>query len=206
MRAITLLLVALVAGCSSRPATVRPVDIDPSAASAEAMRLYDADKDGFLTDKEMTAVPGVLSAKGFYDTDSDGRVSREEFRQRLAKWNEQAMGFRDLTIQVQLDGQPMSDGEVLLEPEPYLGAAVKPAKGRMRPDGSVSVSVAPEDLPAAIKARGLVVYGVTGGTYKVRITGTKKPLPSKFNDKSEVGLEVATDTVRANAALDLKSK
>ncbi len=193
-------------GCSGGPKPVDPVDVDSSSAAAQALELYDANGDGSLDDSELGAVPGIRDAKSFYDKDGDGLVSGDEIVARLDSWNEQGLGFRQLTIFITLDGKPLDGATVKLIPEPYLGDAVKPASGKTFSDGSVSVSVEPEDLPAALKSRGKNYYGVTGGTYKIELSAPSKKIPEKFSTATTLGVEVATDTIRANHYMNLKSK
>lgn len=193
-------------GCSGGPKTVAPVDVDPSSAAEQAMELYDSNSDGFLDDDELVAVPGILSAKSFYDKDTDGQISGQEIQDRLERWKELGLGFRPLTILITLDGKPLDAVDVKLIPEPYLGDAVKPASGKTMADGAVVVSVEPEDLPAALKSRPKKFHGVTGGTYKVELNNASQDLPAKFNTKTTLGVEVATDTILANYYMNLKSK
>ena len=192
-------------GCSTGPQAVEPVDVDPSSAATQAMTLYDANGDGSLDDDELSAVPGIQSAKLFYDKDHDGKVSADEIVARLQLWNEQGLGFRPLTLFVLLDGKPLADVEVQLLPEPYLGDAVKPAAGKTMADGSTNVTVEQEDLPAALKTRRKRFYGVTGGTYKIKILSASQDLPPKFHSETTLGVEVALDTIKANHYLNLKS-
>lgn len=193
-------------GCSTAPQAVEPVDVRPASAATQAMTMYDANGDSYLDDNELAAVPGIQTAKPFYDQDGDGKVSEDEIVARLQLWNEQGLGFRPLAIFVLLDGKPLANAEVKLIPEPYLGAAVKPAAGKTMPDGSVNVTVEREDLPAALKTRGKRFFGVTGGTYKIEILSASQDLPPKFNTETTLGVEVALDTIHANHYLNLQSK
>ncbi|MEQ8850010.1 hypothetical protein [Botrimarina sp.] len=207
MRSVTCLLMVLSVGCSYGPRAVRPVDVDPDEAAAEAMALYDADSDGSLAGEELLGVPGVVMAMRFYDADTDGRVTQEEIRERIAGWEDQGLGFKPMGVRVTLDGRPVADAEVKLIPEPYLGDAVKPAAGTTLPDGSANVSVKQEDLPAALKQRGRPFYGVTGGTYKIEITGGDTPIdPAKIDPSTPLGVEVAYDTIQTNFHLNLRSR
>ncbi len=203
---VLLAVSAVVMGCSGGPSRVGAVDVDPSSAAAEAMSMYDKNGDNTLDDGELLAVPGILMAKKHYDKDGNGQVSAEEIEARLEQWGEQGLGFRPLTIMIAIDGKPLGDTEVKLIPEPYLGDAVKPATGKTISDGTVSVSVEPEDLPDALKARKKNFYGVTGGTFKIELTSAKQELPAKFNTETTLGVEVALDTIRAVHYMNLKSK
>ena len=168
--------------------------------------MYDADGDGALAGDELKSVPGIASAVRAYDSDGDQRVSEQEIVDRLKLWREQGLGFRPLTIYFTLDGQPLDNVDVKLAPEPYLGDVVKPAYGTTRGDGSVTLSVTQDDLPPALKARGVPLYGVTGGTYKIVLTGGDRTLPAQFNDATEVGVEVAVDLIKAAHYVNLSSR
>ncbi|MGL4514884.1 MAG: hypothetical protein ACRCT8_17495 [Lacipirellulaceae bacterium] len=200
----SVLALATVAGCSGRPAAIRPVSIDAYDASQAALEAYDKNGDAKLDDAELVAVPAVLRYKGHYDKDGDGAVSGDEIRERLDAWADQGMGFRQLTAVVTLDGKPLAGADVLLEPEPFLGEGVKPAKGTTDADGVVNLSMDRADMPPQLAK--LPVSGVTGGTFKVRVTHATKKLPAKFNTATVFGEEVAFDTIREQAHIDLKSR
>jgi hypothetical protein len=194
---------ALLAGCSSTPSRVEMVDIDPDDAAAQAMSAYDANKDGRLVDDELHAVPGILKWKKLYDSDGDGAVSEAEIVARLEKWQSDKLAFRRLSAKVELDGRPLKGVEVTLTPESYLGPALKPAKGVTNRRGYATLTVSREDMPDAIKARGISISGVYPGTYRIELMRAGSSLTNFSRDGLPLGDEVAQDTVSTTIPIEL---
>lgn len=197
---------AFVAGCSSTPGRVEMVEIDPDEAAAQAMVLYDTNKDGNLADDELRAVPGILKWKKLYDADGNGSVSEAEIVARLEKWQSDKLGFRALSTKVTLNGRPVGDVEVKLTPESYLGESLKPARGLTNGSGYATLSVKPDDLPEVIKARGIKVQGVYPGTYRISISHPSGKLPSSGPGGELLGDEVARDTVDSAIPIELSTR
>jgi Ca2+-binding EF-hand superfamily protein len=191
-------------GCSNRPAAVKPVSVDAAEAGQAAISLYDRNSDSKLEASELTNVPGVLRYLGLYDTDKDGKVSADEFAARFKKWEQDQLGMRELVAIVTLDGKPLVGATVRFIPEPYLGPNVKPATGETDDQGIAMIAMSDEDTPERFRATS--VRGVTGGTYKVEVTHPEKKLPAKFNTETTLGEEVAVDTIRSSAFVQLKSQ
>lgn len=191
-------------GCSNQPAAIKPVEVDPYEASQQAIELYDTSDDGELSDEELSAVPAMARYKSLYDSDGNGMVSATEISKRLELWSDQGVGFRQLYVMVTLDGRPLSGAHVEFVPEPYLGEHVKPASGETGLDGMASIAVKREDMPPQIAK--LPISGLTGGSYKIKVTHPSQKLPPRFNDHTELGEEVAFDTTRERSVVNLKSK
>jgi hypothetical protein len=192
------------AGCSSRPSAIKPVDIDPDDAGRQAIELYDKTHDGVLSDEELAAVPGIAKYKDLYDQDDDGAVSQDEIATRLNLWSEQGLGFRPLNVVVVVDGRPLSNASLEFVPEPYLGPNVKRATGITDDGGMANLAVAVEDMPPALAH--LPIDGVMGGTFKVRVTHPSVKLPPRFNSETELGEEIAFDTIRERAVIRINTK
>ena len=195
---------ALGFGCSRGPKPIKPVNVNPGRASAQAMELYDADQDGQLDDDELRAVPGVAKYKSLYDLNGDGSVDRDEVADRLRTWKKEGLGFRQLPVMVLLDGQPLANAEVEFVPEPYLQPAVKPARGVTGSDGTADLSVADEDVPPELAH--LPITGVTGGTFKVKVTHPEKSIDAKYNTQTILGEEIAAETVLQRATIELSTR
>lgn len=196
----------VLAGCSGRPSAVDAVNIDPSAAAAKAIADNDKDSDGKLSVAELRSIPGMLKWKQLYDANSDGFVASEEIAGRLAKWQADKVGFRTLSANVMLDGRPVPNVQVVLTPEAYLGDAIKPAAGTTNERGFANLTVAPDDLPEAIKSRGIKVSGVYPGTYKIAVSLPQKKLPEVDDKGAPLGDEVARDTVNTSVNISLSSR
>ncbi len=202
--AAALTILAALSGCSRGPAAVRPVAVDSGDASRCAIEQYDKNGDGALDDAELAAVPGIKKHTDKYDKDGDGKISRDEIAGRIDLWAEQGMGIRSVDVVVRLDRQPLSGANVRLVPEPYLGDGPKEADGVTDASGFARLSVAKEDLPEALQKAHF--RGVFGGTYKIEITHPKRKLPEKLNVHTELGEEVARDTIGDRVELELTSR
>ncbi|MGD9634269.1 MAG: hypothetical protein AB7G28_20925 [Pirellulales bacterium] len=196
----------LLAGCSSTPTRVEMVEIDPDDAAAQAMAAYDANKDGRLADDELRAVPGILKWKQLYDTDGDGAVSQAEIVARIEKWQSDQLAFCSVSANVKLNGKPVKGVEVTLVPEAYLGPGLKRAKGVTNRRGNAVLTVASEDLPEAIKVRGISAMGAYTGTYRIELKHASINLPNVSRDGLQLGEEVARDTIDTTFRLDLATK
>ncbi len=192
-------------GCSNRPKAVEIVDVNPAQAAAQAIENNDKDGDGKLSEVELRAIPGMLKWKQLYDLDSDGFVTQEEISQRLKKWQTDKIGFRSLSAHVKLDGRPLPNVHVVLTPESYLGEGIKGASGTTNERGFASLMVAAEDMPEAIKQRGIKVSGVYPGTYKITVSHPQRKLPSVDEKGLPLGDEIARDTVDTSVEVSLSS-
>jgi hypothetical protein len=197
---LALELCVFMTGCSRGPAAIKPPNIDPAAASREAMELYDTNHDGQLSEKELEACPGILMHRDLYDLDHDGKISREEVEARIRKLRASRIGLTRLGVQVRLDGRPLAGATVKLVPEKYLGSDIKAAVGVTGPAGAAGLSISDEDLPAS--QHGL--SGIHYGTYKVEITHPAIKIPAKYNTQTTLGYE--TERGKPDADFDLKSR
>jgi len=200
------LCVVFLAGCTGRPGRVDVADIDPSTAASQALEIYDSDGDDRLSDAELRNVPGILKWKALYDLDSDQFVTGEEIAERLEKWQADKLAFRSINASVKLDGRPLANVQVSLEPEAYLGGAAKRASGVTNARGYATLSVSPDDLPEDIKARGMRISGVYAGTYKIKLSHPQRTLPEVAENGIGLGDEVARDTVNTSIEIALSSR
>ena len=75
-----------------RPAEDRPKP-DAGKQAEIAFKLYDKDRDGYITKSEMEKLSKNLSKEQIdkvfarFDADGDGRLSYSEFRKMMNKWN-----------------------------------------------------------------------------------------------------------------------
>ena len=203
---VALLCVVSFTGCTGRPSRVDVADIDPTDAAAQAIELYDTDGDERLSDAELREVPGILKWKQLYDLDADNYVAEEEVVQRLEKWRSDKLAFRSISANVKLDGRPLPNVQIVLTPEPYLGDAAKPASGVTNERGYATLAVSPDDLPAAIKERGIKISGVYPGTYKIKLSHPQRRLPGASADGIALGDEIARDTLDTSVEIALSSR
>lgn len=196
---VSLFLASCLLGCG--PERIRPVEISAPAASADAMRTYDTDRDGTLAGKELEAVPGIQKHLSKYDLDKDARIDEGEIRQRISDWSAQPLGMRSLSVVVTFNGKPLPGAQVTLDPEPYMGEHVFPASGITDTRGAARVGIDSAHLPQQLQGRGARV--VSGGTYKIRVTHPRMKIPEQYNTATILGEEIASDTVRDRIEVDL---
>ncbi len=181
-----------IAGCSSGPRAIAPVDIDADQAAERAIEMYDKDGDGTLNASELSEIPGIQKHLDKYDLDADGIVSADEITGRIELWEEQAMGIRTLEVQVIMENRPLGGANVRFVPEAFLGDGPKIASGTTDSKGFAKISVAADELPEDLrKAR---MRGIFGGIYKIEITHPNLNVPARFNTATTLGEEVARDT------------
>jgi hypothetical protein len=87
-----------------------------------------------------------------------------------------------------LDGRPLEGAEIKLVPAPFLGDAVKPARGVSEPGGVGVLNMAPEDRPENAPKNVAIIQP---GLYNVEITHPTVSVPAKYNTQSTLGLEAS---------------
>jgi hypothetical protein len=107
-----------------------------------------------------------------------------------------------IRLTVSLNSVPLEGATVLLEPEKFLQPEIEAAEGLTDASGAAAL--------VRVKSR---ETGVFPGVYNVRVSKVvdgKETIPSKYNEKTELGLEVANDVPIGNPRLgstfDLRSK
>jgi hypothetical protein len=180
-----LLAIAAFAGCSRAPARFDAPQVDPVAAAAQAMELYDANRDAILSKDELARCPGILSKISVYDLNHNGSVEQQEIAGRLADLLKHRTGGTGLNARILYNGRPLQGASVVLEPEPYLGGQVQTATGTTDGAGSTELAIPPEFVPQHLRRIKSVHYG----TFKVRITHPTIPIPPKYNTETQLGYE-----------------
>jgi hypothetical protein len=165
-------------GCSSVTMSgVKIPDVDPQAAAAEAISLYDKNSDGQLNESELAACPAIQGNRRQYDGNSDGQISQDEIAARLKQIFAAGIGLLEVRCAVTRGGSPLSGANVKFVPEPFLADALQPAAATTGPDGTASVSIAAEQLPDTLRSAQVMQAGL----YRVEIehsslsSGGKQP-------------------------------
>jgi hypothetical protein len=187
----------LLAGCSGGPSRLSPPSVSSGAGEA-AIQKYDANKDGSLSADELAKSPGLRIAASRIDANNDRLINAEEINSRISKWRESRLALSSMNARVRLNGAPVSNATVTLVPDDILGPAVKTASGTTDADGfaTVIVSSDPDE------------NGVHLGFYRIEISKKvkdKETIPTRYNEKSELGVEVAHDVLDTqNFAIELR--
>lgn len=180
-----LVCIAPALGCSQGAKRILPPSIDASSAGAEALELYDVDKDGKISGSELDRCPALGSAIAQFDSNSDQGISAEEIADRINAWEDARVGRLSVRCLVTRNGRPLSVADVRFVPEKFLGENVMPARGKT--DESGLAIVGSED------SAGRVSRGVSPGLYRVEITKAGEEIPAKYNTETTIGQQVAFD-------------
>jgi hypothetical protein len=182
----------LTGGCSGGPSRVTPPDIDADDAAAEAMTLYDKDRDGSIAGSELEGAPALQAAMTTLDVNKDGRVQPDEIATRIESWSAGGGGgLTAFTGIVTLDGRPIEGATVTYDPEPFLGDEVKTAVGVTSALGMMSPTIPKDERPEPDWPA-----GIQTGLFSVRISkevGGVESIPSKYNAETTLGQEVSAD-------------
>jgi hypothetical protein len=159
--------------------------IDAKAAGAEAVKLYDTNKDGKLSGEELDKCPGLKAAIEQVDLNGTGEITADMITERIVAWQRTKLARMTVSCKVLQNGQPLADATVRFVPEQFLGKNVKVATGKTDRNGLAMMSIpttGPRDPP-----------GVAPGWYRVEITREGENIPAKYNTATIFGQEVAND-------------
>jgi hypothetical protein len=148
--------------------------VDPAAAAAKAIELYDKDGNAALNQTELAASPGILAALARYDTDGNREVSKAEIELRMkSMFSSSGAPWIAVQCQIMQNGRPLSGATVRFVPEPFLADSLQPASGVTDAEGYVNPKVAEEELPEDQKSLSIMQPGV----YRVEVdhASVKKP-------------------------------
>ena len=201
------LLLAAATSCNRGPATVKQPSINASSAGKLAIEQYDTNGDGVISGDELEKAPALKAALKNLDMNNDGAVSADEVAARVNAWKSMQTGLAACRMLVSLDGQPLVDADVTLEPEAFLGDDIKKAAAKSDQYGAAEPIMAPEDNPYA-----KIATGIQLGLYKVRVSkkvNGKETIPARYNSETMLGQEVSFDDPgmkRMKIVFALKSK
>ncbi len=177
----------LLTGCSGT-SIVEP-GFNPKTAAAQAMDLYDTNRDGAIDTAELVNAASLRAVLPKADTDGDGRLTQAELATRFGTYRAGELLVTTFPCSITLDGQPLVGEDVQLIPEPFMGDAYEVASATTSTGGQAVLSA------PSVTARGF--SGVFCGVYRVEISSKngagEETIPANYNSASELGQEIAPD-------------
>jgi hypothetical protein len=185
-------------GCSGKPGSLPPVDVDIPQLTRQLMETYDKDTNGSLSRAELAS---FAPAAEWSQALRKQEVSSVDLEQYLTRVFDRRIGLVSAACVVKRKGQVLAGAEVRLVPIPPLSDVLPTGQGVTDAHGGVMFSAPREKLPAATQR----VEGVMPpGLYLVEVTHPNIKIPEKYNKRTEIGLELSSDTAYRGLAIDLK--
>jgi hypothetical protein len=178
---------AAVIGCNSGPAKIDIPVVDAAAAAAEAIELADKNGDGAIAKDEANAAPSLHNEFDKYDGNKDGKLDAVEIESRIASWTARGAKVVPISFYVKMDGRALEGAKVVLEPEPFMGDVLSAGESLVSASGACGPSVPQELLSKEVPV------GIFCGLYRMKVTHPDKQIPAKYNEQTELGIEVAPD-------------
>jgi len=176
-------------GCSDAPSRLKQQTLNASSVAAEAIKAHDKNGDGNISAAELDGIPSIKGDLSQFDLDKNQSIDASEIAARIDRWQALKVALVPCSFVVKLDGKPLADAEVKLEPEPFLASNLPMCAGKTDAGGRASPSKA--ENSAGDSSAGLT--GVPPGLYKLRITHPKLNKFPKYNTETVLGLHVAPD-------------
>jgi hypothetical protein len=169
-------------GCQGGP---KGPDFNPKQSAKDAIEQYDKDGDGALSESEIEACPGLLSAAPRVDVDKDGSITADEIARRIKYYKSAPVRVVSGSIRVLKKGKPLEGATVTFEPETFLGEDFQPCSGVTDDLGDTFISRENAEFP-----------GIYLGFYRVRVSKIvkgKETIAKAYNTESTIGFESAAD-------------
>lgn len=186
----SLILLCIAIGCSRAPKNLSPPPLDPDAAAAKAMELFDENSDGTLDRSELANSPGLKACLKTTDSDRDGSLTQQEIRDRLQVFVDSGTAIRSFQVELRRRGGEARNLKLTAVPEPFLQEYIEPATGETNVAGVVTPNI--EFTDPEIRKQGY--GGMRLGMYRLQIESLDgKTIPAKYNEDTELGIEVGLD-------------
>ena len=173
-------LLVVIVGCSSPSRIVAP-KWNAKSAGERAVATLDTNSDCRIDEREIVSAPGLKAAFKSIDTNRDSVLSAQEIETRIEAYKEVGVGIVPYVCAVHYCGKPLDRATVRLIPEDFLSDAIGPAVGASKRTGYCYLKTEKVDPP-----------GICVGMYRVEITCEQVDLPAKYNEATELGVEVCT--------------
>lgn len=177
-------LVAALAGCSKSSISQLRTN-SPDAAAGLALDLYDANRDGKISQDELAKSLSLVDGRSRIDSNNDHAIDRAELVARFQK-HDQMSDAVSFSLQVLNKGAPMSGATVTYVPEPFMGEGKQSYVGTVADNGFCTLEGEQAHMPGG---------SVPTGFYKVHIVDQASGIDI------ERGIEVADDSPTANRVM-----
>jgi hypothetical protein len=158
------------------------------------MEQYDTNKDGKIAGAELDASPALKSALKEINP-SGNSIDADQIAARIKAWQDSKVGRTSVTTTVLRRGKPLAGATLTLEPEKFLGENMLVCTAVTDEYGQASPSAPMKDANDA--------PGVPPGFYLVRITKAGENIPDRYNTKTTLGVEAASDSANSESGLRL---
>ena len=168
------------AGCGKSSKRIPMVSVNAKSAGKEALKMFDADKDGKISGQELDKCPGLKAAAAKMDPQNGG-ITADMITAWIKTWQAAPNARVPVRITVQHNGKPLADATVTIVAEKFLGSSWKSCSGKTgEKSGAVNISI---PLPADDS-----FWGVYPGFYRVEITKEGENIPAKYNTETTLGM------------------
>jgi len=185
-----------VVGCSE-PRAVGVPKVDGQSISAAAFEMHDRNGDRLIQDDELT--PGMRAALKLIDANNDQAIAPEELAARVDAWKNSGAGLIPVRCALTYRNKPLVGATIELAPEHYLSDTILPATGKTNRFGWANLSI-PVELRPGNEQRAGIQFGIYRVSVSLKEDG-KEALPVKFNEETELGIEVSMDAPGVQAGL-----
>lgn len=176
-------------GCSDTPSRLQQNTLNASSVAADAIKANDKNGDGNLATEELDGIPSIKSDLAQFDLDKNQSISASEIAARIDRWQALKVALVPCSFVVKLDGKPLANAEVKLEPESFFASSLPLCGGKTDAGGRVS----PSKTETANNDQSNGLTGVPPGLYKLKISHPKLNKLPKYNTETVLGLQVAPD-------------
>lgn len=190
-------------GCVQRTKRINAAIPDPESSGAQALALFDTNKDSLLSADELRQSPGLHTALARIDSNGDGQLTEAEIVTYFAAFADRTLRLVAIRCEVSMEKRPLPDATVTLVPEPFLGSATKSATAVTNASGL-----------CRLQSEGAEYPGVQLGLYRITVTkrdprNDRELVPARYNTDTELAVEVSPSNANAFDSplrLELKSR
>lgn len=177
---------ALSTGCDAKPERLELPAYESTAGQA-ALATYDTNKDSKIGGDEFLKCPALKSTLARLDLNKDGAVTAEEIDARIQQWRASRVALMPVCCKVLIDGKPVANARITLEPEAFLGNSVRGASGVTDEEGVAILSISSEHLANP------GMTGVAPGFYRIVAEVDADGRVRRYTTGPHTGCEVAAD-------------